>query len=226
MHGRVTLRAGETAHLSLVLACEWPAILPPLGAGSRGRIERSAAWWREWISQLTYDGPWRPAVERSALVLKLLVFAPSGAIVAAPTTSVPERVGADLNWDYRFCWLRDASLTARALFGLGLQAEADAFMSWLLHSTRLTQPELRILYDVYGNTPAPERGIGELSGYAGSRPVRIGNAAAGQIQLDVYGEVIDAATHMVRQGGRTRWRDPADAHGVRRARMPPLAGAG
>jgi len=202
VHARVTLRAGEAAHFSLTLADDWPAVLPPVGGWSQAAIDRSTRWWRSWLSRLTYDGPARAAVERSALVLKLLVFAPSGAVVAAPTTSLPERVGGDLNWDYRFCWLRDASLTVRALFGLGFHEEAETFVSWLLHSTRLTRPELRILYDVYGNQPRRERELGELSGYHGSRPVRIGNAATDQLQLDVYGEVIDAVAHFVRRGGR------------------------
>ncbi len=202
VRGCATLRAGEQAHLSLVLAYDWPAILPPLGDWSKQCVERSARWWRAWLSRLTYDGPSRTAVERSALVLKLMVFAPSGAVVAAPTTSLPERVGADLNWDYRFCWLRDASLTVRALFGLGFYEEAETFVSWLLHSTRLSQPELSILYDVYGNSPESERELAELSGYRGSRPVRVGNAATDQLQLDVYGEVIDAVAQFVCKGGR------------------------
>ena len=197
---RFVLRAGEAAHLSLTLADDGPAILPPLGAWSREAVERSVSWWRSWLSQLSYDGPARAAVERSALVLKLLVFAPSGAVIAAPTTSLPERVGGGLNWDYRFCWLRDASLTVRALLGIGFDREAEAFVSWLLHTTRLTRPELRILYDVYGNLPSDERVLGELSGYLESRPVRIGNAAADQVQLDVYGEVIDAVVRLVRKG--------------------------
>lgn len=121
--------------------------------------------------------------------------------MAAPTTSLPERVGGDLNWDYRYCWLRDASLTARALFGLGFDEEAKTFVSWLIHSTRLNQPELRVLYDVHGNQPCPEQHLDKLSGYKNSRPVRIGNAAAAQLQLDVYGEVIDAVAHFARRGG-------------------------
>jgi GH15 family glucan-1,4-alpha-glucosidase len=176
-------------------------VLPPLGEWSRAAIARSVAWWRGWASRLRYDGPRRETVIRSALALKLLVYAPSGAIVAAPTTSLPERIGGDLNWDYRFCWLRDAAFTVRALFALGCPDEARAFVDWLLHATRLTQPELSVLYDVYGNKPADERILEELAGYQGSRPVRIGNAAAGQRQLDVYGEVIEAVAHFVRAGG-------------------------
>lgn len=195
------LRAGQTCYASLTFADDWPAILPPLGEWSRQAVTRSVAWWRDWLSRITYRGPARDAVVRSALVLKLLAYAPSGAVVAAPSTSLPERIGGDLNWDYRFCWLRDASLTVRALFGLGCVAEADAFISWLLHTTRLTQPALRILYDVYGNMPEDEQILARFRGYEGSRPVRIGNAATEQRQLDVYGEVIDAATHFVRTGG-------------------------
>ena len=198
---RAVLRAGETRHLSLGFADEWPAILPPLGAPSRDALERTVRWWRSWVGRVRYGGPERGAVVRSALALKLLVYAPSGAVVAAATTSLPERVGGDLNWDYRFCWLRDAALTVRALFGLGFRDEGDAFVSWLLHSTRLTQPELRVLYDVHGNAPARERTLDHLAGYRGSRPVRIGNGAMDQLQLDVYGEVIDAVAHFVRSGG-------------------------
>jgi GH15 family glucan-1,4-alpha-glucosidase len=201
MRTRVCLCAGDVRQLSLTFDDESLAVLTPLGKPIRDAIQRSIKWWRAWASKLSYEGPCREAVLRSALTLKLLVYAPSGAIVAAPTTSLPERLGGSLNWDYRFCWLRDAALTMRALFGLGFAEEAEAFLSWLLHSTRLTQPELRILYDVYGNKPKPERTLRHLSGHRGSSPVRLGNAAADQLQLDVYGEVIDAVAQFVRQGG-------------------------
>ncbi len=201
LRGRVRLSAGDSVLASLTFAADGPAVLPPLGAWSRAAVGRTVDWWRTWASGARYDGPCREMVIRSALALKLMVYAPSGAVIAAPTTSLPERIGGTLNWDYRFCWLRDASMTVRALFGLGYLEEAHAFLNWLLHATRLTQPELRVLYDVYGNKPPPERILDRLTGYLGSRPVRIGNAAAEQLQLDVYGEVIDAVTHFVREGG-------------------------
>jgi GH15 family glucan-1,4-alpha-glucosidase len=201
LYASARLRAGERLDFSLTFSADWPAVIPPLGQRTRDAITRSVGWWKRWTSHLKYDGPGRDAVIRSALVLRLLFYAPSGAIVAAPTTSLPERVGGDLNWDYRYCWLRDASLTVRALFGLGCDEEAEAFVSWLLHSTRLTRPELRILYDIYGNIPESERTLSYLAGYRSSRPVRIGNAAIGQLQLDVYGEVIDAVTHFVCTNG-------------------------
>jgi GH15 family glucan-1,4-alpha-glucosidase len=213
---RVRVRAGESRSFSLTFSEQWPAVLPPVGAWSRQAITRSIRWWRDWVSRVHRDGPARAAVVRSALTLKLLVYAPSGAVVAAPTTSLPERPGGDLNWDYRYCWLRDASMTVRALFGLGFEEEANAFVSWLLHSTRLTQPQLRVLYDVYGNDPKSERVLEHLSGYRGARPVRVGNAAAHQLQLDVYGEVIDAAALFAQHGHAfdTETRDMLRAFGL------------
>jgi GH15 family glucan-1,4-alpha-glucosidase len=201
VRGTARLSAGDIIHSSLTLVTAGPAVLPPLGEWSRAAIERTATWWRGWASQARYDGPCRDAVVRSALALKLLVYAPSGAVIAAPTTSLPERIGEWHNWDYRFCWLRDASLTVRALFGLGYPEEATAFVSWLLQATRLSHPKLSVLYDVHGNRPPAERTLDRLAGYRGSRPVRTGNAAIDQLQLDVYGEVIDAVTHFVREGG-------------------------
>jgi GH15 family glucan-1,4-alpha-glucosidase len=198
--GRQRLRAGEALSFSMSYNSDAPAGLPPL-EGVRASIERSNAWWRSWIRQAKYDGPHRDAVLRSALALKLLTYGPSGAIIAAPTTSLPERIGGNLNWDYRYCWLRDASFTTRALFGLGYGEEASAFLGWLLHTTRLKPPYLRILYDVFGNSPKRERILSQFTGYLDSRPVRVGNAAESQLQLDVYGEVIDAAVRFIRAGG-------------------------
>ncbi|HLV66705.1 MAG TPA: glycoside hydrolase family 15 protein [Polyangiaceae bacterium] len=202
--GQLTLRAGERSTFSLTFDSEAPAVLPPLGADAWDRLERTTAWWQRWVAACRYTGPHRDAIVRSLLALKLLSYAPTGAIVAAPTTSLPERVGGDLNWDYRYCWLRDASLTARVFLALGYEDEAHAFVSWLLHTTRLTRPELRILYDVYGRPPKSEATLDHLSGYRASRPVRIQNAAADQLQLDTYGEVIDAVAQLCRRGA---WLD-------------------
>lgn len=198
----VRMRAGDRVALSLVYAREAPLVLRPLADHGADLVARTAAWWRAWAARARYAGPHRPLVVRSALVLKLLCYAPSGAIVAAPTTSLPENRGGDRNWDYRFCWLRDAAFTSRALFGLGYEAEAEAFCEWLLHATRLTRPKLRVLYDVFGEAPHDERELPHLEGWQGARPVRVGNAAFDQRQLDVHGEVIDAVTQSYRHGRR------------------------
>jgi GH15 family glucan-1,4-alpha-glucosidase len=198
---RAVLHAGERLEFSLSYCEGTPAILPALGAWSTESITRSAAWWQQWSRRAGYEGPYREAVLRSALTLKLLNYAPSGAIVAAATTSLPERIGGPLNWDYRYCWLRDASLTIRALLGLGYHEEAADFMEWMLQATWLTRPELRIMYTVYGDQAPSERSLDYLSGFRGSRPVRVGNGARHQLQLDVYGEVIDAAAQYAFYGG-------------------------
>jgi GH15 family glucan-1,4-alpha-glucosidase len=193
--GRVTIRQGQRLGFILSYDSEAPAVLLPLECCSE-EIERSAAWWRRWARKIRYNGPYRELVVRSALALKLLIFAPSGALVAAPTTSLPEKPWGDLNWDYRFCWLRDAAITVRCLIALGFREEASAFVGWLIHTTRLTRPELCVLYDVYGNLPKGEITLDHLAGFEGARPVRVRNAAASQLQLDVYGEVIDAASQL------------------------------
>ncbi|MGH7962547.1 MAG: glycoside hydrolase family 15 protein [Candidatus Binatia bacterium] len=198
---RISLRAGEAVACSLTYTAEGPAVLPPLGDLVSQKLALTVEWWQRWAGRTTYSGPYRDQVVRSMLALKLLSYAPSGAIIAAPTTSLPERLGGDLNWDYRFCWLRDAAFTVRALFGLGYTEEAEAFVSWLLHTTRLTLPELRVLYDVFGESSGREAVLPHLRGYAGSRPVRVGNGARNQLQLDVYGEVIEAVADFVRHGG-------------------------
>ena len=209
VRGRTTVRAGERRVFSLVYARGEPAVLPAFGEAVDRRLHRTVRWWKAWASRCRYEGPYRRQVVRSALTLKLLTYAPSGAVVAAPTTSLPEAIGGMRNWDYRYCWLRDASLTLRSLMDLGHAEEARAFLAWVLHSTRLTWPELQVLYDVHGEARLPERELSHLEGYAGSRPVRVGNAAEHQLQLDVYGEVVDGVFEFVRRGGRL---DRATAH--------------
>ena len=200
-YGKFTLRRGEAIQFDLTYSETAPCVLPALGGELSSRIERSIQWWKSWANRCSYDGPYRASVVRSALILKLLAYAPSGAIAAAPTTSLPEIVGGPLNWDYRYCWLRDASLTVRALLGLGYIEEAESFLFWMLYATRLTRPELRIMYNVFGKVASREREISFLRGYRNSRPVRVGNAARKQLQLDVYGELVDAAAQYVRSGG-------------------------
>ena len=198
---RFRMKRGDRVDFSFTYSEVSPVVLPPLGDWTGHRIAETVSWWTRWAARARYAGPHRDAVVRSALTLKLLTYAPSGAVIAAATTSLPEQLGGSLNWDYRFCWLRDASLTIRALLGLGYYEEADAFMGWLLTATRLTQPELRILYTVFGNNSPKEKTLGHLSGFCNSRPVRIGNAARKQLQLDVYGEVLDAAAQYAFHGG-------------------------
>jgi len=199
--GRARLREGEAVVVSLAYDEEAPAVLPPLG-GAWDSLRRTTREWRQISSRVRYEGPWRDEVVRSVLALELLSYPPTGAIIAAPTTSLPERPGGDLNWDYRYCWLRDAALTVRALYGAGCTDAAGPFTAWLVHTTRLTRPDLRVLYDVYGRSPHGERIVPHLAGYGGARPVRVGNAAATQHQLDVYGEVVDAVAQAARRGAR------------------------
>jgi GH15 family glucan-1,4-alpha-glucosidase len=198
---RIKLKRGDTYQFSLSYSEDSPTVLPALGVRASEAITRSIAWWTGWAARSKYEGPYREAVIRSALALKLLAYAPSGAVTAAATTSLPERIGDALNWDYRYCWLRDASLTVRTLLGLGYIEEAESFLGWLLHATRLTQPELRILYTVFGEIAPQEQLLGWLQGYFDSRPVRIGNNARHQLQLDVYGEVIEASAQFVNATG-------------------------
>ncbi|HET9877889.1 MAG TPA: glycoside hydrolase family 15 protein [Candidatus Limnocylindria bacterium] len=163
-------------------------------------LDGTVAFWERWAAMNTYDGPYRDLVERSAITLKLLTYHPSGAVVAAGTTSLPETIGGERNWDYRFTWLRDASFTLFSLNTIGYRAETDAFMRWL---TRVCSddPDPLVLYRVDGTTANRERTLPHLAGHRGSRPVRIGNGAAWQRQLDIYGEVLDAAYLDARGGG-------------------------
>ncbi|MHB1415506.1 MAG: glycoside hydrolase family 15 protein [Chloroflexota bacterium] len=199
--GEVVVGPGQAVDLVLNYALEAPAVLPNVADVTR-LMEQTIAYWHGWLGPVSYQGPYLDIVQRSALALKLLTFAPSGAIVAAATTSLPEAVGGVRNWDYRYCWLRDAALTLQALLSLGCLSEAQAFMQWSLHATRLTQPRLQAMYSLYGESRLPERTLGHLEGYACSRPVRTGNNAHGQLQLDVYGEFMAAVRLWQLNGGR------------------------
>jgi GH15 family glucan-1,4-alpha-glucosidase len=159
-------------------------------------FEATVKYWRRWLDQSRYRGRWREEVHRSALTLKLLTYAPTGALVAAPTTSLPEQLGGERNWDYRYTWIRDAAFSLYALLRLGFSEEAAAFMSWLTDRTRewriTASGPLQIMYGIDGRAELPEIEHPSWSGYSDSAPVRIGNAAADQRQLDIYGELIDS----------------------------------
>ncbi|MDE3056394.1 MAG: glycoside hydrolase family 15 protein [Bacteroidota bacterium] len=200
--GTIQLRAGEQKIFSFTSFEGKPSAIPPLGEKATNRMDQTLAWWEGWSNRCLYRGPYRKEVMRSALVLKLLVYAPTGAIIAAPTTSLPEAIGEGRNWDYRYCWLRDASLSVAALLDLGYYDEGEAFLAWILKATRATQPDVRILYDVFGNSNLAETMLEHLAGYRSSPPVRIGNAAKDQLQLDVYGEILLAVKELTDRGGR------------------------
>jgi GH15 family glucan-1,4-alpha-glucosidase len=197
--GRFTTREGSTSVLVLSAAHQEPLVLPAR-ADAEARLEATGSAWREWSDGREYEGPWKEAVLRSALALKLLVYAPSGAVAAAATTSLPEEIGGERNWDYRYSWLRDSAFTLEALLALGCAPEARAFFFWLLHATQLTHPRLRVLYRLNGRTETHETSL-PLAGYRGSWPARVGNGAAGQMQLDVYGEVLGAAARFAAFSG-------------------------
>ena len=198
IEARTQVDAGTRGVVALSFAHQEPLVLPARSELD-ARFEKTCAVWREWTRGRTYNGAWQEAVLRSALALKLLVYAPSGALAAAATTSLPEVFGGERNWDYRFSWIRDSAFTLNAFLRLGCPAEAEAYFWWLMHASQLTHPNLRVLYGLEGGDRASEHEL-PLEGYRGSRPVRVGNAAADQLQLDIYGELMQTAWLYVEAG--------------------------
>ena len=185
-----TVTAGQTVPFVIVHnPSHYPAPLPVSASAALAQTER---FWRDWIAHCTYRGIAADAVERSLLVLKALTYAPTGGIVAAPTTSLPEEIGGERNWDYRYCWLRDATFTLLAFMNAGFHREADAWRDWLLRAVAGEASQDQIMYGIAGERRLLEWEVPWLPGYENSKPVRVGNAAATQLQLDVYGEVADA----------------------------------
>jgi len=166
-------------------------------------FRQTVAYWHRWLAKCTYKGRWRESVHRSALVLKLLTFAPTGAIVAAPTCSLPELVSGVRNWDYRYTWIRDSAFTLYSLLRIGFTEEAEQFMAWLEARCHELNPDgsLQLMYSIRGQHTLTEETLDHLEGYRGSRPVRIGNGAYSQLQLDIYGELLDAIYLYAKYGG-------------------------
>ncbi|WP_031511110.1 glycoside hydrolase family 15 protein [Streptomyces megasporus] len=176
---------------------------PPPPAEPEAALATTEEFWRDWVSHCTYHGPYREAVVRSLITLKALTYAPTGGIVAAPTTSLPEEIGGVRNWDYRFTWLRDAAITLSSLLRTGYREEAQAWREWLLRAVAGDPENLQIMYGIAGERELGETELPWLPGYEGSVPVRVGNGAAGQLQLDVYGETIEAL-HLAHMTGLAR----------------------
>jgi GH15 family glucan-1,4-alpha-glucosidase len=190
-----TLREGETAGVVLEFSGGQPRQLP--ASELTDLFESTSRFWRSWLNQSTYTGRWRDMVARSAMTLKLMTYAPTGAIVAAPTAGLPEQVGGQRNWDYRYTWIRDAALSTHALLGLGYVEEASSFRLWvqdrIAERTGTGSGPIKIMYRVDGSSDLTEEALDHFEGWRGSRPVRIGNGAADQLQFDIYGEMLDAA---------------------------------
>lgn len=205
--GEFTVEAGQRVPFTLTWAPSHRRFHPTASADDQ--LQRTEKWWREWSDRCTYQGPWREAVVRSLITLKALTFKPTGGVVAAPTTSLPEELGGTRNWDYRYCWLRDATFTLCAMIAGGYHEEAGAWRDWLLRAVAGDAAAIRILYGLGGERRTMEWEADWLAGYENSKPVRIGNAASGQLQLDVVGEVIDALRTAHRSGlqlGDDDWR--------------------
>ncbi len=204
---RFEVEAGQQVPFVLTYAASHaPTPKPVDGLRALAETER---FWTDWVAQCQYRGEWADPVRRSLVTLKALTYAPTGGIVAAATTSLPEQLGGPRNWDYRYCWLRDATFTLQALLGTGYVEEAKAWREWLLRAVAGDPADLRIMYGLDGSRRIPEYTLDWLDGYEGSAPVRVGNAAAGQYQLDVWGEVLDGL-HLAREAGLAPSEDAWD----------------
>jgi GH15 family glucan-1,4-alpha-glucosidase len=206
-----TLREGETAGVVMESMGGRPHRISP--AELQQLVEETTNFWRNWLHKSTYRGRWREIVARSAMTLKLMTYAPTGALVAAPTTGLPELTGGERNWDYRYTWIRDASFSVYALLGLGYTSEAAAFGQWV--RDRLVEhgggrsdgaTPMKIMYRIDGSSDLTEETLDHLEGWRGSRPVRIGNGAADQLQLDIYGEALDAVAKIDARGLQTAYQ--------------------
>jgi GH15 family glucan-1,4-alpha-glucosidase len=193
-----TVEEGQRIPFTLMWHPSYESAPPPVEA--EPTIDEATNWWRQWSSHCTTEGPWREQVLRSLITLKALTYAPTGGIVAAATTSLPEQIGGVRNWDYRFCWVRDATFTLYALIVGGYTAEADAWQRWLLRAVAGNASQINIMYGLAGERRLTELELDWLPGYENSAPVRIGNAAHSQFQLDVFGELMDAM-HVARRAG-------------------------
>ena len=189
-----TLAAGERR--SFVLTYVPAREPPPRRVNAQVALRQTEEFWLQWTRKSRYAGAWAEAVERSLIILKALTYRPTGGIVAAPTTSLPERIGGDRNWDYRYCWLRDAAFTLESLLSVGYHEEARVWQKWLLQSVGSDISQMQIVYGIHGERHLPESELHWLRGYDGSSPVRVGNTASEQLQLDVYGEVADTISTM------------------------------
>jgi GH15 family glucan-1,4-alpha-glucosidase len=211
-----TVRAGE--RVPFVLMWHPSHASSPKPVDPMSSLKDTAAWWKAWCDRCAYEGPWHEQVTRSLITLKALTFAPTGGIVAAPTTSLPECIGGVRNWDYRFCWLRDATYSLYAFTIGGYTEEAAAWRNWLLRAVAGDPSSLHIMYGMHGERRLTELELPWLPGYENSRPVRVGNAASTQLQLDVYGEVMDSL-HLARRAGLA---DDADAWALQQALLSHL----
>ncbi len=200
LHTVADFEVGEGEEAAFVLTHSESHLPPPDATDPRLQLGETEAFWADWIGSCSDRGPWTEAVKRSLLTLKALTYRPTGGIVAAPTTSLPEALGGSRNWDYRFCWLRDSALLLTALTGAGFLEEAAAWRDWLIRAVAGSPDQVQIMYGVAGERLLTETELPWLPGYAGSRPVRIGNGAAGQLQLDVLGETIDALFQASQRG--------------------------